>query len=179
MNASLDLSKEYADSLIALEPMAKEDVEQIEKLLSGTNYCDINEQFSKIEKAKKGKFKSSKWYELEKINSFGQLCKKVGKKAHYDVLYNKFSSVMHSTSLDEHIKFGKDKIDLEPIRYLKDMNTIISISCTMAIGTYRTVLEHYRFSELPIFTNKYISEWKEPFMNMPKVKIKEKNAIQI
>jgi hypothetical protein len=166
-----EISDDLASTISHLEPMAQEDIDQIEKMLAGEDYRDINKAFAERERNlanKKGYLRELKWYEIKGIQSVRRLAKETGNIAFYDVLYNQFSEASHSTNVSAHVFFNKDKIELKPIRDLEEIHTMISVACSLSLHTYQVILAHYRKDELDNFRRKYISEWQKPFMNIPR-----------
>jgi hypothetical protein len=70
-----------------------------------------------------------------------------------------------------HFRFAKDGVSGYPVRHLADISDVLNQVFANAMLVFRHVLGFYRNDELPAFGRLYVAEWRQPFLNIPHVKI--------
>jgi hypothetical protein len=170
-----DENRDFQNSLERITPIPPEKLQeaqaqakQIDDLLLQDGYRPINGEFDKLRRKSKRSY-DLPWYRPWGPNSIGDMAGKLNRSSEYKMFYARFSAITHSGAFQEHVQFEDDKLIFHPIRYLKEMKTIISFSVSTALGIYRSILAHYRFGELENFKLKYLNEWKERFWSIPDV----------
>ena len=168
----MELYKEYdfvkAINWDELAAIAKANLSAINSTLSKPALKPINDMAEKTNYLD--------WYKALGVQSIKILAKEVNELPIYDLYYGKFSDVMHASSYRDQIKVMSGRIELQPIRYLTDAQTVILMSCHVATKGYRAIIERYRPGELPNFKQKYITDWSATVKNIhpPNYKIRDK-----
>jgi hypothetical protein len=147
---------------------AKKQIAEIDEILSGTSFKDINIHVQHYKDQKRLDYEPS-WYSPLGISSVRKIAIDVGRLMEYVIYYSLTSEIMHSSRYHHHMGFKDGKLIFEPIRCLKEIKNLINFifSCTM--GTYMKILKHYRPDELPAFGRKYIEDWRKPFLTVKSV----------
>ena len=151
-----------------LENDAKVHLSEIEIILSQDAFKSINDDFEKIRNNNRRKTEPY-WYKPFQINSLRHMAKSLNRHAQYDIFYAQGSDVTHAARYKDHIRISKGRIEFIPVRFLEDIATTLNFSISITINTYRTVLSYYRPGEMPNFDRKYISDWREVFLNIKSV----------
>lgn len=149
------------------ENKAIEQVKEIEKVLSLEKFIEINKQFEDLQR-KKNK-RTVNWFEPSGLRSIYDMASKLKLKGEYDLLYSPYSEITHGVALSEHIVIEKELLVFEPIRSLKSFDSEITILVSFTLNVYRKIISLYRPDEIRIFSEKYFTEWKNHFRNIPKV----------
>jgi len=76
---------------------------------------------------------------------------------------------MHTSSYDHHVTIGKGELTFQPIRSLEGFENVLRFTVSVALFTFRKVLEVYRNGELPAFSRKYLENWQKEFMDFPPI----------
>jgi len=166
-----DELKEFSRPIdwIVISDAAKDDLAKIDAFLQKPNIKEISD----ILKKKRGsRDYEIEWYKALDIKSIRDLAVKVKELPAYDLYYNRFSEVMHGSSYQDQIETKDGKVYLENIRDLKDAYNVLMLSCVVAIGSYKAIIQRYRNGELKQFGKKYITDWRVPFLNVPSVTYK-------
>lgn len=146
---------------------AAEELEKaINAILSQPKLAAIDQDF---EARRKGKKFDCAWYFPLGVQNLAAMARSVGEASTYTILYSGASQVMHSGSYDDHVKFGKGEVTLEPIRSLEGFEFVFRLSATVAMGTFQKILQEYRYGELAAFSRKYVEHWQREFLHFPKI----------
>lgn len=114
---------------------------EVNRILAQPELATIDQEFA----AARGNRKyGPEWYELDGYKSVRQVAKAVGRDAEYDFFYSKGSQVAHTGTYKDHIRFGSGQVRFKPIRHLADVNTLLNFIGSIAMATYRKILERYR-----------------------------------
>lgn len=159
------------EELESRENEAKEDLEQIEKLLNQNTYKEINQEFDRLKQRQRRKYDFA-WYRPWGPASLGDMASRLGLKAEYLILYGEFSRIMHATDFQKHTSIEKGLVTFEPVRKLDEFGFLVSIVINLSIRVYQTILHHYRPDEIQNFNNKYTNEWRTRFLSIKHVKYK-------
>jgi hypothetical protein len=162
-----DLDYDLHNSQPTLESEAKKHFDEVNKILSQPKLKEIDERFE--EKKRKTK-REPRWYSGHGVVSIKQIANNIGRSAEYNLFYPIASEVTHSASYKNHIRFTKNQIKFKPIRNLEGINILLRFVFSATLRTYRVVLENYRIGELPIFSKKYLEEWRSSFLSIKDVK---------
>lgn len=146
---------------------AESHLAEVNRILSQPQLATIDKEFD----SKRGKRKSDiEWYKLDdNVKSIREVAKKVNRLSEYEFFYAKGSNVVHGSSYKDHISFSNSQIQFKPIRHLADINTQLIYIVSSCITSYKRILERYRPGETMAFSNKYMTEWRDPFINAPKI----------
>ncbi len=149
-----------------LKESAKKQIEDIDRVLSQSKFVEVNKEFEQFSKQKKH---DVAWYVPLGKKSFRAIAREVGMGSMYELFYSSASGVMHTSSYDQHVKFGMGEVTFQPIRHLEDFQQVLHFSVSMAQHAYRRVLEVYRNGELPAFSKKYMEKWRRESINFLKI----------
>ena len=147
---------------------AKKQIANIDKILGQSEFRDINDEFDKIKKRQH----DEPWYKPGGPSSLKDMANRLGLNSEWELFYTQFSEISHAQALRKHIRFKKNEIVFEPIRYLEGIDVLLRMTLSFAIRTYRTILQHYRPEELTNFGRKYLTEWRERFWSIKGVNYK-------
>jgi hypothetical protein len=100
---------------------------------------------------------------------------KVNKEPLYVFLYGPGSEVMHASNYLQHVRIQDRKITFFSIRHPKDFSNKVRVTAIIAIDIFMKMLQEYREGECSRFGQKYVEKWQQAFMNIPEVKIEEKD----
>jgi len=145
---------------------AKKTIGDIDRVLSQPKFGTINNDF---EAYRKKKHRDPAWYVPLGLGSFGAVSRAVGRGSLYALLYSGASEVMHTSNYGHHFQIGINKLTLQPIRSLEKFENVFRFSMSLALHTFQRILMKYRPGELPVFGRKYLENWREEFINFPKI----------
>ncbi|WP_139188773.1 DUF5677 domain-containing protein [Variovorax sp. OV700] len=140
---------------------------EVDRILSQPELHPIDAEFTRAKGRRK---RDPEWYTLDGLSSIRQVAESVGRLAEYECFYSKGSQVTHVGSYKDHILFSAGQIRLKPIRHLDDFNALLNGIVTSCLATYKSLLNRYRPDELEAFGKRYYTEWREPFLNAPRLK---------
>jgi hypothetical protein len=170
------IGQDLLDSRPSLEGVGKSAAEQLTRILSDPSFEAVNRVF---DEARKTKLHDADWYKLLGKRSLRAIALELHRIPEYELIYAKGSEVIHSGSYKEQLQFKKNAATLKPIRYPADLSTFLTMVFSTAIYTYQRVLGFYRRPELADFERRYIAEWREPYLNMPRVKVDEMSSGEV
>ncbi len=162
--------KEYMEPRIVKEEEAKEaknQVDDIDRVLSQDGYREINGELEKRRSKKTGA--EAYWYKPFGIESIMKLAEAVGRLPEYFICYQRGSEFAHAATYRDQIKFNKDRITFEPVRHLGDMRELLQSVIGTCLSSYLSIINHYRYGERKSFGRKYKAEWQNAYQNMPSV----------
>lgn len=145
-------------------------ISQLKRKLASSECRSVNTEF---DQKKKG-LRDKKWYVLGGGDSIKRMAKQVRRASVYQHLYAPFSDIVHGQVLDEQVSFENGKVVFEPIRNPLGLDNVFEVTLCLAIDLYRTVLDHYRPSELANFDMKYTRQWQVRFMS--EINVKQENG---
>lgn len=158
------------DGIISIQPEIIKQNDEINKILSSEKYCEINGEFDRLKGTRRN---DVPWYQPWGPNSISDLAERLGQGGEYVIFYSNLSNITHSHSIDQMIKYKDDMVIFENIRNLESIDTVISITSSFCYRAFRLILEKYTPSELENFSRKYVEEWRERSLNIPKVEYKD------
>lgn len=148
--------------------VAKATLDEVDRILRQPNLAAAN---ADLEAAKKKKGRGNpNWYGLEGHNTLRKLAIHLGRLVEYETFYSRGSQVIHTGTYRDHVRFINQELHVHPIRHVIDFNGLMQVVFAVTVGSYRRVIERYRSGETEAFTRKYLSDWKEAFMDLPTVK---------
>lgn len=164
-----------------LKEAAKQQIQDIDRVLSQPKFATISREF---EKYRKGKPRDPAWYVPLGQRSFGAIARAVGKGSLYVILYSGASEVMHTSNYEHHVRIGMGQlITFQPIRSVEGFVNVLRFSVGIALFTFylfleshRRILKEYRDGELPAFSRKYLEKWQREFMNFPQIKFETRTT---
>ncbi len=173
-----ELSEDLLNKTEDIKKEANKQIEDIDRILSGSAFAEINDDFTKYIERKGLRYEPS-WYSPLGINSVRQMAIDVKRLPEYEFFYSLASEVMHSSRYRHHIQFGNGKLTFEPIRNLKGINFLINFMVACTLKTYKKILTHYRPGEIPSFSKKYLEDWRTAYMNVKSVAYKAVESITL
>lgn len=152
----------------------KKDIEDVERVLQQDNFVVINEKYEEMRIKKTGE--EAFWYKAYGVRSLRQIAEIVGRLVEYEIFYPAGSEVTHSTSYREHVRFHDGMIQFEPIRKLEVADSVLQNIMEIALSSYKSILSHYRYSELSHFKRKYLQDWRDGFLKITHVSYKAESV---
>jgi hypothetical protein len=140
---------------------------EINRILAQPSLKDIDREFTSASGKRKH---DPEWYELDGLTSIRQVAHKVGRLPEYEFFYSKGSQVAHTGSYKDHVRFVSGEVRFLPVRHLADLNLLLNFTVSVALGTFKKVLDRYRPGEVTAFSRKYLEDWRDPFQNVTSVK---------
>ena len=152
-----------------LEELAKRQLAEVNRILAQDSYKQIDAHFDGLYKRTK---RESNWYQpLATSASIRTVARDVGRLPEYVIFYDNMSKVVHTASYRDHIKFASKGtiVSFEPIRWLEGVVDLASSIVSVCLATYTSVLKYYRRGELKDFGSKYLTDWRDSFINMQRI----------
>jgi hypothetical protein len=150
----------------------KSHVQEIDRVLSQARFVAVRDGFRDW---KKRNGRRPTWYSPLGVTDLRNMAIKVNKEPLYVIVYGSASEVMHASNYGQHIRIQSERITFYSIRHPKEFSTTVRLTATIAIDTFRKILHEYREGERPRFDQKYVEKWRQAFMNMPQLKIDERD----
>lgn len=115
--------------------------------------------------------KDVEWYKPFGVNSIRGMAIDLGDEATYKVFYAQYSQATHGLSLDHQMHFhaAEQEVVFDHIRTLDKVDQIFQMTFNYAMKVYRHTLSQYRPGEIDAFNRRYAEEWRNAFLNIPKV----------
>lgn len=146
---------------------AKAHLGEVDRVLAQADLAPIDAEF---DLNRKGKRKLEvEWYVLTGKSSIRQIADAVKRLPEYELFYGRGSRITHTASYKDHIRFRSGQVRFKSVRHVAHFHELLNFLVVIVLGAYRKVLTIYRPGELPAFSQKYLSEWREPFINVKNV----------
>lgn len=146
---------------------ARANLAEIDRILAQADLASIDAEFDRNRKGKRNV--EVERYVLTGKDSIRQIADAVDRRAEYEMFYGKGSRITHTASYKAHVRFHSGQVHFKPVRHVAEFGELLNFLVAVTLGTYRKVLTFYRPGELPAFTQKYRTEWREPFLNVKSV----------
>lgn len=166
MRESIGSTEPFDDK--ALEA-ARATLEEVDRILRQPNLAPVNAEF---DAARGRRNRDPAWYGIDGHTTLRKLAIHLGRLVEYETFYAKGSQVIHTGSYKDHVRFIDSEPHVHPIRHVIDFNGLMQAVFAATVASYRRVIERYRSGEVDAFTKKYLSDWREGFMNLPTVNYK-------
>ncbi len=150
----------------------KNQVQEIDRVLSQARFVAVRDEFRDW---KKRNGRQPTWYSPLGVTDLRNMAIKVNKEPLYVFLYGPGSEVMHASNYGQHIRMESGRITFYSIRHPKEFSTKVRLTAIIAIDIFMKMLHEYREGECTRFGQKYVEKWQRAFMNIPKLKIDEKD----
>ena len=150
----------------------KNQVREIDRVLAQARFAAVHDDFQNWEKQSHRK---PSWYSPLGVTNLRNMARKVNKEPLYVFLYGPGSEVMHASNYAQHVQIKGQKITFYSIRHPKDFSNKVRLTAMIAIDIFMKMLHEYREGECPRFGRKYVEKWQQAFMNIPELKIDEKD----
>ena len=150
----------------------KNQVQEIDRVLSQARFVAVRDEFRDW---KKRNGRRPAWYSPLGVTDLRNMAVNVNKEPLYVFLYGPGSEVMHASNYGQHIRIESERITFYSIRHPKEFSTTVRLTATIAIDVFMKILDEYREGERPRFGQKYVEKWQQAFMNIPQLKIDERD----
>jgi len=150
----------------------KDQVQEIDRVLSQARFVAVRDEFRDW---KKRNGRRPAWYSPLGVTDLRNMAINVNKEPLYVFLYGPGSEVMHASNYGQHIRMQSGRITFYSIRHPKEFSTKVRLTATIAIDIFMKMLHEYREGECARFGQKYVEKWQRAFMNIPELKIDEKD----
>jgi hypothetical protein len=152
----------------AIEASARKQDEDLVSILTNQKNKPINDEFDKLKK----KHFDVAWYCPGGPNSIADMASRLNLESEYEFFYSQFSDITHVGAFDKHVKFDGKAVIFEPLRSPESIDTVVNVVASLAFRLFRLIINKYFPKEIKTFTHNYISQWRTPFLSIPKVVIK-------
>ena len=159
-----DILEQEAESI---QEIGEHQMQNIERFLEKEPWASRNQRFEEL---RGNRSYDVNWYVPFGHHSFRQLSDAVGRLHEYALIYSTSSAKIHGSDYKPHVKFAKNSINLEPIRNLSDIATVLNFSLTAVLRSYERTLREYRPGQIQEFKRRYTRDWQEPFNAIQTVK---------
>jgi hypothetical protein len=154
---------------LELEKEAKKKDGEISSILTNMNNKAINDEFDRM---KKRHFDVA-WYNPSGPSSIGDMARKLGLEAEYDLFYSQFSDISHGGAFERHVKYDGRGVVFEPIRCPEEIRPLVNIVATLAFRILRLMIAKYFPQDMESFADTYIREWQSRFLSVPEVVVED------
>ncbi len=150
----------------------KSQVQEIDRVLSQARFVAVRDEFRDW---KKRNGRRPAWYSPLGVTDLRNMAISVNKEPLYVIVYGSGSEVMHASNYGQHVRIQSERITFYSIRHPKQFSTTVRLTATIAIDIFMKILHEYREGECPRFGQKYVEKWQQAFMNIPQLKIDERD----
>ncbi len=138
------ITKSDLDSFLdRFQQEAAQEVKRIDNLLS-LHYRAINDAFDKHWKRNY----DPPWHAPCGAQSIRQVANDLNLLPEYEMIYSKLCRNVHANDFGSHLSIKPNFIVFQPIRHLESIELVLNTVLTVALRTYRTVLNQYRSGEV-------------------------------
>jgi hypothetical protein len=115
--------------------------------------------------------KDVEWYKPFGVQSIRGMAINLGDEAAYKVFYAQYSQATHGLSLDHQLHFNapEREVIFDHIRTLDNVDQVFQMTFHYAMKVFRHALSRYRPGEIDALNRRYKEEWRDAFLNIPKV----------
>jgi hypothetical protein len=150
----------------------KSQVQEIDRVLSQPRFVAVRDEFRDW---KKRNGRRPAWYSPLGVADLRSMARNVNKEPLYVIVYGSGSEVMHASNYGQHVRIQSERITFYSIRHPKRFSTTVRLTATIAIDIFMKILHEYREGECSRFGQKYVEKWQQAFMNVPQLKIDERD----
>jgi hypothetical protein len=155
-----------------LGDIGKNQVQEIDRVLSQARFAAVHDTFQNW---KKQHGRAAAWYSPLGVTNLRDMAVKVGSEPLYELVYGPGSEVMHTSNYGHHIGFTSGRVTFYSIRHPKAFSKTVRLTATIAMDVFMKILGEYREGECARFGQKYLEKWQKTYMNMPDLKINERD----
>jgi hypothetical protein len=166
-----DIGQDIVAQRPALDAEAGAYMSEADRILAQPSLAAANAAFDQYLADHRSLRGEPEWYKVLGMRSVRGIARELMRLPDYIVYYGKSSRVTHSATYKDQISFQSVGAIAHPIRNLTDTHTLFNFACANAIHTFIRVLSFYRPRELPQFGQMYMTEWRRPFLDIPRTKI--------
>ena len=97
----------------------------------------------------------------------------VGEEGMYKLLYSHYSNTVHGLSMDHQWHFDEalGQVIFDHIRTVESLDEVFQMAFSYTFMLYRKILNEYRPGEIGAYNRRYVAEWRDASINIPKVEI--------
>ncbi|HVP13481.1 MAG TPA: DUF5677 domain-containing protein [Phycisphaerae bacterium] len=145
-------------------------IANLEKMLTRPEYAEVEAEWQRLRGQKSGQIW---WHSLfSGPNRIEELAATVGEHALYQLLYRFYSGESHATNALDSLHVTQDqRPEYQPLRYPLEAPTVAQIAVSMALRTYRALIDMLVPDENQSYADWYTREIKTDFMELAAFKI--------
>ncbi len=154
--------------IVVLDTTAQ--IDNLERMLARDEYVVVEAEWQRMRGQKGGRIR---WYSLfDGPKRVDELAAAVGDNAWYEVLYRFYSGEIHATNAIESLHSTHDmRGTYQPFRYPTDLPTVARLAVSMALRTYRSLIDMLVPDERLPYAAWVAKEIKEDFEGLEAFKI--------
>jgi hypothetical protein len=146
-------------------------VASLDRALGKPENAPIERAFADFQKRHR---RPAPWYydpsAPEPLRSIGAMARFVGCKGEYDSLYRDLSHYVHGAFTGISLKYDEKGVALAPIRIPEGWRQLFMFSVSIACGSFRRVINHYRPGEVDTFVRN-AERWRTIIESTPDVEV--------
>ncbi len=149
-------------------------IDAIDAILTRPENASINAEFKRLE----AKWRHpAPWFfdvnvaQASRIRSVGGLARAVGCKGEYDTLYRHSSYYVHGGFTGTSLRYEDQGVMISAIRSPEGWRQAFLLSVSLAIDSFRRVIEHYRPGETQSFSSRYVQHWRSIIQKTPDAQV--------
>jgi hypothetical protein len=150
---------------------AQEQLEKLEALLGGPQYAEVNTAFDAYKRIRRGG--EPEWYKVAGRRNLREIAIQLHKLPEYIIFYAQNSEAVHSGSYSDQIRVTQRGVRAPPVRDLTGTHNLFNAAASIALILFQRILGYYRPQELERFGQTYVTEWRQPYRNIPRANIVE------
>lgn len=139
---------------------------EVNRILAQKIFAGLDKEFDHKRKRRKS---DPEWYQLCGAKSIRHVAEQVGRLIEYEFFYSKGSRISHAASYKDHILFIGGQVRFKPICNLEGINELLNFIVNIALRSFENTLRYYRPGELEAFRQKYLNDWRKPFLSAKSV----------
>lgn len=150
------------------ETTARDQEADIQRLLTLPEFVALNDKFDEVRGSRPF---DPPWHEVCGMRSVRKIAEAVGRLSEYTYSYSPASEFVHGSAVSPHLRFTETGLRLMNVRTMAGFESTFHFSVGAVLHTYEAILTHYRSGEVPRMWQRYSSEWRGPFLNVPRARI--------
>ncbi len=145
-------------------------IDNLERMLARDEYVPVEAEWQRVRGQRAGRIW---WYALfDGPKRVEELATAVGDQAWYEILYRIYSGEIHATNAIESLHASRDMGGAyQPLRYPTDLPTVARLALSMALRTYRSLIDMLVPDERLRYADWFAKEIKEAFEGLDAFKI--------
>jgi len=168
--SAMDTARLPVDETLGDE--GKRQVQEVDRILSQPRFAAVHHEFQDWKKRTR---RRPAWYSPLGVSDLRNMAQSVHKEPLYLMVYGPGSEVMHASNYGHHLRFQYQRVSFHSIRHPKGFSNTVRYTAMIALDSFMKVLDEYRAGERATrFGPKYVEKWQQAFMNLPELKIDEK-----
>jgi hypothetical protein len=146
-------------------------IENLQNMLARAEYAEAETNWQQMRQQKNGRIP---WYSLYSgPKNIEELAVAVGDSAWYQILYRMYSGEIHATNAlgSLHATREVTRGEYQPLRYPTDLPVVSQITISMALRTYRALIEMLLPNEKEEYAKWFVKEIKPVYGELSQFKI--------